>query len=174
MSCLSCCVYMTTNNSNPNTNNDSPPPNSLLQTNTTTPLKPPTDLTKQNNKKQKKHHHHHHHKPRQPSVIEIERAIGAGRFRDADPRDLEEEKDAKFDMSTMSFPDKFEGSLQKQLREVGEWMTDRTEKRFRLSGKKILKVTFIWLLPIWTLSLLVASGAIKLPFSNQFLDQLIM
>lgn len=50
-------------------------------------------------------------------------------------RDLEEEKDAKFDMSTMSFPDKFEGSLQKQLREVGEWMTDRTEKRFRLSGK---------------------------------------
>lgn len=27
-------------------------------------------------------------KPRRPSVIEIERAIGAGRFRDADPRQV--------------------------------------------------------------------------------------
>ena len=29
-------------------------------------------------------------KPRRPSVIEIERAIGAGRFRDADPRQVRE------------------------------------------------------------------------------------
>lgn len=55
-------------------------------------------------------------------------------------RDLEEEKDAKFDMSMMSFPGKFEGSLQRQLRESGEWVTDRTEKRFRLSGKLFLQI----------------------------------
>ncbi|GMN38514.1 hypothetical protein TIFTF001_007741 [Ficus carica] len=188
MYCLSCRVYMTTNlsNANSNVNNDSPPP-SLLHTNT--PLKPPTTPSTQKKTKNKKPSHHHL-KPRQPSVIEIERAIGAGRFRDADHRhasltssyifishiymNLEEEKDVKFDMSMMSFPGKFEGSLQRQLRESGEWVTDRTEKRFRLSGKMILKITVLWILPIWTLSLLLASGVIKLPFSNQFLDQLIM
>lgn len=84
MYCLSCRVYMTTNlsNTNSNVNNDSPPP-SLLHTNT--PLKPPTTPSTQKKTKNKKPSHHHL-KPTQPSVIEIERAIGAGRFRDANHR----------------------------------------------------------------------------------------
>ncbi|KDO64586.1 hypothetical protein CISIN_1g0304702mg, partial [Citrus sinensis] len=40
--------------------------------------------------------------------------------------------------------------------------------------KGILMVVFKWILPMWTLSLLVASGVIKLPFSMPFLDDLIM
>ncbi|PON62748.1 hypothetical protein PanWU01x14_136600 [Parasponia andersonii] len=170
-----CCspIYMTRNL--PNTTNGngsgsgsvSPPP---LQTHTLkmrvkspSPTAPPDDapLTTQ-----KKPHRRHAPNPRQPSVIEIERAIGAG-------RDFDEEEDAKFDISTLNFPGKFEMPLQKKIRESSEWVTDRTERAIRLSGKKILMITIMWILPIWTFSLLVASGFIKLPFSNQFLDHLI-
>ncbi|XP_022985001.1 probable NAD(P)H dehydrogenase subunit CRR3, chloroplastic [Cucurbita maxima] len=112
-------------------------------------------------------------KPRRPSVIEIERAIGAGRFRDADPRDLEEDRKAAFDMFLMSFTGKYEGALMKKLRETGEWVTDQTETKFQASGKSFLLFTFQWVLPIWAFSLLVASGVIKLPFNTPFLDQLL-
>uniref|UniRef100_A0A9I9E0D5 NAD(P)H dehydrogenase subunit CRR3, chloroplastic n=1 Tax=Cucumis melo TaxID=3656 RepID=A0A9I9E0D5_CUCME len=74
--------------------------------------------------------------PRRPSVIEIERAIGGGRFRDADPRDLEEDKKAAFDMFLMSFTGKYEGPLMKKLRETGEWVTNQTETKFQASGEK--------------------------------------
>lgn len=110
-------------------------------------------------------------KPKQPSVIEIERAIGAGRFRDADNSDLEEESDAKFDMSMMNFS-KFEGPVEKQLRETGEWVTNQTERGFRSNGKNILKFVFLWILPLWAFSLLVAAGTIKL--NIPLLDDLIM
>lgn len=73
-------------------------------------------------------------KPRRPSVIEIERAIGGGRFRDADPRDLEEDRKATFDMFLMNFTGKYEGPLMKKLRETGEWVTDQTETKFQASG----------------------------------------
>lgn len=33
---------------------------------------------------------------------------------------------------------------------------------------------FLWVLPVWVLMLLVASGAVKLPFGVPFLDDLIM
>ncbi|PON87378.1 hypothetical protein TorRG33x02_168700 [Trema orientale] len=145
----------------------SPPP---LQTHTLrmrvkspSPTAPPDDAPLTTSKKP---HRRHAPNPRQLSVIEIERAIGAG-------RDLEEEEDAKFDISMLNFPGKFEMPLQKRIRESSEWITDRTERAIRLSGKRILMVTIMWILPIWTFSLLVASGAIKLPFSNQFLDHLI-
>lgn len=42
------------------------------------------------------------------------------------------------------------------------------------AGDKILKVMFIWILPLWILSFFVASGSIKLPFSTPLLDDLIM
>lgn len=42
------------------------------------------------------------------------------------------------------------------------------------SGKKFLMFVFQWVIPIWTLSILVASGLIKLPFSTPFLDDLLM
>ncbi|XP_008464703.2 probable NAD(P)H dehydrogenase subunit CRR3, chloroplastic isoform X1 [Cucumis melo] len=112
--------------------------------------------------------------PRRPSVIEIERAIGGGRFRDADPRDLEEDKKAAFDMFLMSFTGKYEGPLMKKLRETGEWVTNQTETKFQASGKWFLLFTFQWVLPFWALSLLVASGVIKLPFNTPFLNELLM
>lgn len=58
-------------------------------------------------------------------------------------RDLEEQKNAKFDMSMMNFPSKFEGPVEKKLRETGEWVTDKTEKSFRLNGNiRFLSVCF--------------------------------
>ncbi|CAN6727845.1 unnamed protein product [Malus baccata var. baccata] len=175
MCSLSSCLSLTKNLAHASLssdNNDSPqpPPPPSLQANTTKPPLPsrnntPTTLRKkQQNQLQRKR--------RQPSVIEIERAIGGGRFRDANPKDLEEQKNAKFDMSMMNFPSKFEGPVEKKLREAGEWVTDKTEKSFRLNGKNVLKFVFFWLLPIWSFSLLVAAGAIKL--NSPLLDDLIM
>lgn len=48
-------------------------------------------------------------------------------------RDVEEENVAKFDMSMMNFS-KFEGPVEKQLRETGEWVTNQTERGFRSNG----------------------------------------
>ena len=42
------------------------------------------------------------------------------------------------------------------------------------AGKNVLMFVFQWVIPIWTLSILVASGLIKLPFNNPFLDDLLM
>lgn len=113
-------------------------------------------------------------KRQQPSISQIERAIGAGRYRDIDARELEEEEKSKFDYISMSFSGKFEGPVEKRLRETGERLSNWTESGFRASGKKVLLVSVQWVLPIWTFSLLVASGVIKLPFSTPFLDDLIM
>ncbi|XP_015895430.1 probable NAD(P)H dehydrogenase subunit CRR3, chloroplastic [Ziziphus jujuba] len=176
MSCLCSCFYTTTTTprnmaiiiaSLPDNakSNHSPPP---VQTHHS--LKPTTTILPSKTMEKKKKPQ----KPRQPSVIEIERATGAGRFRDTDSRELEELKDAKFDMSLMNFPGKFEGPLEKKLRETGEFMANQSERGFRSSSKKILIFAFKWMLPVWTLLVLVASGAIKLPFSSPFLDQLIM
>lgn len=110
-------------------------------------------------------------------------------------------------MSMMNFS-KFEGPVEKQLRETGEWVTNQTERGFRsngnpffffrfslwkwlwlrqkwkmkmtlmalqpnvVAGKQILKFVFLWILPIWAFSLLVAVGAIKL--NIPILNDLIM
>ncbi|GLT97925.1 hypothetical protein SLE2022_154670 [Rubroshorea leprosula] len=112
-------------------------------------------------------------KPQQPSIVQIERAIGAGSFRDADSSDLDRRKTI-FDGLLPITTGKFEGAVEKQLRETGEWISSNTEAKFRSSGKIILKFVLKWMLPIWTFSLLVASGVIKLPWTSQFLDDLIM
>ncbi|KAM5566831.1 putative NAD(P)H dehydrogenase subunit CRR3, chloroplastic [Rosa sericea] len=176
MSSLSSCLSLTKNLAHaslPNNNNGSssqtPPPSLHANNNTTKlPLRsrttPPLPRKKQQPNSQRR-------RPKQPTVIEIERVIGAGRFRDADNSDVEEKKDAKFDMSMMNFS-KFEGPVEKQLRETGEWVTNQTERGFRSNGKNILKFAFLWILPIWAFSLLVAVGAIKL--NIPFLDDLIM
>ncbi|CAL2232565.1 unnamed protein product [Prunus armeniaca] len=90
MSSLSSCLSLTKNLvhaslSNNNNNNGSPPPPPPLQAN---PTKPPLSSRNQTPTvlPRKKQQNQPQRKPRQPSVIEIERAIGAGRFRDADPR----------------------------------------------------------------------------------------
>ncbi|KAL6350798.1 hypothetical protein AAG906_031384 [Vitis piasezkii] len=110
---------------------------------------------------------------RQPSVIQIERAIGAGIFRDRDPRGSEQNK-TLFDLLLSNSIGKTEGSVEKKLRKTGEWIIDRAEGTSRSAAKQILMVTFLWVLPTWTLLLLVASGVLKLPFRIPFLDNLIM
>ncbi|XP_012467261.1 probable NAD(P)H dehydrogenase subunit CRR3, chloroplastic [Gossypium raimondii] len=110
-----------------------------------------------------------------PSIVQIERAIGAGSFRDADSSDLEEQRRKTiFDGLLPVTGGKFEGDIEKKLRETGEWIGTTTEATFRSSGKTILLVVLQWILPIWTFSLLVASGVIKLPFSTPLIDDLIM
>ncbi|XVE74677.1 hypothetical protein DITRI_Ditri12bG0036300 [Diplodiscus trichospermus] len=116
----------------------------------------------------------HQQKSQPPSIIQIERAIGAGSFRDADPSDLEQRRKTVFDGLLPITSGKFEGAIEKKLRETGEWIGSSTEATFRSSGKRILLVVLQWILPIWTFSLLVASGAIKLPFSTPLIDDLIM
>ncbi|XP_021293254.1 probable NAD(P)H dehydrogenase subunit CRR3, chloroplastic [Herrania umbratica] len=116
----------------------------------------------------------HQQKPQPPSIIQIERAIGAGSFRDADSSDLEHRRRTVFDGLLPITGGKFEGEIERKLRETGEWIGSRTEATFRSSGKRILLVVLQWFLPIWTFSLLVASGVIKLPFSTPLIDDLIM
>ncbi|PPD89374.1 hypothetical protein GOBAR_DD13691 [Gossypium barbadense] len=109
------------------------------------------------------------------AATKIERAIGAGSFRDADSSDLEEQRRKTiFDGLLPVTGGKFEGDIEKKLRETGEWIGTTTEATFRSSGKTILLVVLQWILPIWTFSLLVASGVIKLPFSTPLIDDLIM
>ncbi|KAL7163563.1 hypothetical protein ACSBR2_039634 [Camellia fascicularis] len=67
-----------------------------------------------------------------------------------------------------------EGPVERKLRETGEWIIDRTERSSNSIGKNILMAVFQFVLPIWILSFLVASGIVKLPFSTPFLDDLIM
>ncbi|KAM7484671.1 hypothetical protein LguiA_000680 [Lonicera macranthoides] len=90
-----------------------------------------------------------------------------------DDSDSEENK-TLFDRVFLRTIGKTEGSAEKKLREAGEWILDRTEGASRSSGDKILKVMFIWILPLWILSFFVASGFIELPFSTPLLDDLIM
>ncbi|KAH1122334.1 hypothetical protein J1N35_005494 [Gossypium stocksii] len=114
-------------------------------------------------------------KPHPPPIVQIERAIGAGSFRDADSSDLvEQRRKTIFDGLLPVTGGKFEGDIEKKLREIGEWIGITTEVTFRSSGKTILLVVLQWILPIWTFSLLVASGVIKLPFSTPLIDDLIM
>ncbi|KAI9170005.1 hypothetical protein LWI28_020969 [Acer negundo] len=110
---------------------------------------------------------------KQLSIMEMERAIGAGTFRENQPRDLDKNK-IVFNGILPDFSGMFEGPLEKQIRNTGEWVATTTEQGIRSSRKGILMVVMQWILPIWTLSLLLASGAVKLPFSTPFLDNLIM
>ncbi|KAI4313756.1 hypothetical protein L6164_026711 [Bauhinia variegata] len=107
----------------------------------------------------------------QPSLVKIERIVGAGSFRDGEPQGDSEQRKSVFDLF---WGNQFEGPVEKKLRETGEWLVTNTENEFRSAGKGILIFAFQWVLPIWVLSLLVAFGIIKLPFSTPLLDDLLM
>ncbi|KAL8241840.1 hypothetical protein R6Q59_012142 [Mikania micrantha] len=113
-------------------------------------------------------------KEKKPSVAEIERAIGAGIYKDRDINRESEQEKTLFDQILSNSIGRTEGDVEKKLRETGEWIIDQTEGPTRSTGKNILKVVFLWILPVWILSFLVASGVIKLPFISPFLDDLIM
>ncbi|KAF4383547.1 hypothetical protein F8388_014047, partial [Cannabis sativa] len=95
--------------------------------------------TQQNNKSQNLNPRRH---PQQPSIVEIKRAIGSGRFCDADPKhviflgdELEEVKNMKFNVKMMNFPWVFEHPLQKKIQVSAESSTDQIEIKFRLNGQ---------------------------------------
>lgn len=111
--------------------------------------------------------------PQPPSIYQVERAIGAGSFRDADPSDLDRKK-SLFDGILPISSGKFEGKVEKQLRETGEWLTTNTESKFQSSGNVILLVVLKWILPVWILCLLLATQVINLPWTSPFLDDLFM
>ncbi|CAN7124744.1 unnamed protein product [Brassica rapa subsp. narinosa] len=108
---------------------------------------------------------------KKPSIAQIERAFGAGSYRDSEG---EMDMNTVFDELLLGHANKFEGKLEKKLREVGEMFVDLTESKLRSSGKPVLMFTIQWILPIWIVSLLLACGIIKLPFSLPLLDDLIM
>ncbi|KAJ0095433.1 hypothetical protein Patl1_15475 [Pistacia atlantica] len=160
MYCLSCSHYTTlaslTNNSSstsPQTNHPTNPPS----------RKP--KIPRKNNTQQQK----------QLQLMEIERAIGAGTFRDNEPMqvplriccgtgnsnitrmtllivnhdescksdililftvimDLEKQKKIVFNGILPDLSGVFEGPVEKQLRETGEWFSSHTEKRLRSSS----------------------------------------
>ncbi|KAL8105834.1 hypothetical protein AgCh_029581 [Apium graveolens] len=64
---------------------------------------------------------------KKPSVAEIERAIGAGVFRDRNVDGDSEESKTLFDTILSNSIGKSEGSVEKKLRETGEWILDKTE-----------------------------------------------
>ncbi|CAN0899258.1 Probable NAD(P)H dehydrogenase subunit CRR3, chloroplastic [Linum grandiflorum] len=113
----------------------------------------------------------------------MERAIGAGSYRDAEPpasvenalgsgiAGLWSESD---DDTSSSNGNQFEGSLQKKARETGEWLAHKTETEFRISEKQGLEFLFKWALPISLLAMMVAVGVVKLPFLSPFLDDFIL
>uniref|UniRef100_A0A7N0UEG8 Uncharacterized protein n=1 Tax=Kalanchoe fedtschenkoi TaxID=63787 RepID=A0A7N0UEG8_KALFE len=74
---------------------------------------------------------------RKPSLMEIERAIGAGKFKDRNLSEKEENK-TMFDSLLLDAMREDDSEVQKKLRETGEWIADGTENAARSSGKLIL------------------------------------
>ncbi|KAL2347723.1 hypothetical protein Fmac_001723 [Flemingia macrophylla] len=106
------------------------------------------------------------------SVMQMERMVGAGSFRDAEPPPLN--VDMRKTVMDLFLGQAIEGDLQKKIRHTGEWLATNVEPKIRSNRKGILMFIIQWMLPVWAIFLLVAYGAIKLPFSNPFLDDLIM
>nr|GLL29058.1 probable NAD(P)H dehydrogenase subunit CRR3, chloroplastic [Ipomoea trifida] len=102
--------------------------------------------------------------PTQPSIAEIERAIGAGVFRDPA---IYKRVESGSDIGG-------EWPVEKKLREVGEWLLAATETSPDTSSRNILKTVFLWILPMWVLAFLVAARIIQLPFTSPFLDDLLL
>ncbi|XP_043700788.1 probable NAD(P)H dehydrogenase subunit CRR3, chloroplastic [Telopea speciosissima] len=113
-------------------------------------------------------------KQKQPSIAEVEKAIGAGIFRDGDSTRDSGENSTIFDMFLSTTTSRPEGSVEKKLRETGEWLIDTSKGTSGSAGQDILFVVSLWILPVWMFLLLVASGVINLPSSIPFLDDLIM
>ncbi|KAG5236784.1 NAD(P)H dehydrogenase [Salix suchowensis] len=166
---LSASLPSNTNSPSPQSNTGPKPPSLPVPvpttrsttTKSTTTLQPPRKKNVQNKLQQ------------QLDLMRIERAVGAGSYRDYEkPIDQEKEKEKKKKKKVSGFME--EGPVEKKLRETGEWVITKTEGGFRSNGKRILMFSFKWALPIYIFMVFVASGVIKLPFSSQFLDDLLM
>uniref|UniRef100_A0A0F7H0T5 Chlororespiratory reduction 3 n=1 Tax=Pelargonium citronellum TaxID=73188 RepID=A0A0F7H0T5_9ROSI len=106
-----------------------------------------------------------------PSLLQMERAIGAGSYRDGDTGTDAEVKKTEYDGLLPITTGQFETPVEDTLRKTGEWLVRKTP---RSPGKGMLLFVLKWILPIWTLSVLVGIGIVKLPFSTPFLDDLFM
>ncbi|KAJ1425387.1 hypothetical protein SESBI_11100 [Sesbania bispinosa] len=71
-------------------------------------------------------------RPPQPSVIQIERVVGAGSFRDGEPQPRD--SDIRKSVFDLFLGQAFEGPVEKKLRQTGEWLVGTAETRFRSSG----------------------------------------
>ncbi|GFP96644.1 hypothetical protein PHJA_001808500 [Phtheirospermum japonicum] len=107
--------------------------------------------------------------------MEIERAIGAGIFRDRDDIDScsSEEKRSVFENVMRNTVGEKEGPVEKKLRETGEWLLHQSENTSRAAGKQILVTMFVWVIPLWIFGFLIAAGILQLPFTNPFLQDLL-
>ncbi|KAK9748808.1 hypothetical protein RND81_02G082500 [Saponaria officinalis] len=150
LACLS-----TNSNSNTNSNNNTTPSN-----------KPQKIATLKHNTRSKTNN--------QPSLAEVEQAIGAGIYRDFDPDSGTGENRNVFDVVLSNTIGKTEGETERKLRETGEWLNAQTEKSSGSLGKKILQIMFFWILPAWFLLFFVATGVIKLPSTFSALNDFIM
>ncbi|MCD7468259.1 hypothetical protein HAX54_006275 [Datura stramonium] len=130
-------------------------------------LKPPL-LKSQTTLEQKKQNQ------RELSVAEIERAIGTGIFRDRDTSRDAKERKTLFDSILSNSVGENEGDVEKKLRLTGEWLIHKTEHTSASAGKHILVAVFQWILPMWILAFLLASGMLNLPFTIPFLDDLLL
>ncbi|XP_013697174.2 probable NAD(P)H dehydrogenase subunit CRR3, chloroplastic [Brassica napus] len=103
---------------------------------------------------------------KKPSIAQIERAFGAGSYRDSEG---EMDMNTVFDELLLGHANKFEGKLEKKLREVGEMFVDLTESKLRSSGKPVLLFTIQWILPIWIVSLLWLVELSNFPLASLYL-----
>ncbi|MCL7035615.1 hypothetical protein MKW94_000431 [Papaver nudicaule] len=108
----------------------------------------------------------------QPSVAEVEKAIGAGMYRNRDSKETGEK--TLFDKILTNPFGEEEGPVEQKLRETGEWILETTEGPTRSAGQQIFVILVTWVLPVWVLCLLVACGFVKLPFDVPLLDDLLM
>ncbi|XP_049404669.1 probable NAD(P)H dehydrogenase subunit CRR3, chloroplastic [Solanum stenotomum] len=106
---------------------------------------------------------------RKLSVAEIERAIGAGIFKDRDTSRSAKENKTLFDSILSNSVGENEGDVEKKLRQTGEWLIHKTENTSASTGKQILVAVFQWILPMWIIAFLLASGILNLPFLDDLL-----
>uniref|UniRef100_A0A1D1YBC2 Complement C2 n=1 Tax=Anthurium amnicola TaxID=1678845 RepID=A0A1D1YBC2_9ARAE len=106
----------------------------------------------------------------QPSVMEVQRAVGVAGGDDR--ADGGNRPASVLDFFASTPIGQAESPAEKKLREAAEWVVERTEAR-GLLGQRILMVVCLSVLPVWVFLLLVASGLIKLPFSLPFMDDLL-
>ncbi|XP_078439403.1 chlororespiratory reduction 3 [Wolffia australiana] len=108
-----------------------------------------------------------------PSAMDVQRLISVT---DEDPAgswsDNESGKSPVLDFWASTPIGQEESSLEKKLREIGEWLVDNTESKSSI-GEGILVTVVLYILPVWVLLLLLASGAITLPFEVPFLEDLL-
>ncbi|XP_065855803.1 probable NAD(P)H dehydrogenase subunit CRR3, chloroplastic [Euphorbia lathyris] len=161
MACLSChCISKSFVHASLNPQNDAssstPPSHSKPKSKTRTPRRSLETKIQQ-----------------QLSLMEIERAIGAGSYRDSDTPDSKP-RDSILKGLLPNSAGNFETPVEKKLRETGEWVTVTAEGKFQASGKKILMFFLKLVLPIYIVMFLVTSGTVKLPWSTPFLEDMLM